>query len=133
MKDLINIIEKLKINSKTKVHNTNPKDWTIENAEDGDFVACLKDIVFIYNGLNKDIKKYPQFDGDTIIYHACYYGGDKNDPNNEIHIGPTCGVGNIHNTYNFRLATDEQKQEFIDALKSKGYKWDDTKLELEKL
>lgn len=128
MKNLINIIEKLKINSKTKVHDRNPKDWTIENAEDGDFVACLGDTVFIYKCLNKDIKKYPQFDDDTIIYHACY-----DESNKGIHMGPTCGIGNIRNTYNFRLATDKQKQEFINALKSKGYIWDDTKLELVKI
>ena len=133
MKDLISIIEKLKVNSKTKVHDRNPKDWTIENAEDGDFVTCLGDIVFIYKCLNKDIKKYPQFDDDTIIYHACYFTGEKNEPNKGIDIGPTCGVGNIRNTYDFRLATDKQKQEFINALKSRGYEWDDTKLELVKI
>lgn len=130
MKNLISIIEKLKINSKTKVHNRNPEDWTIENAEDGDFVACLDDTVFIYKCLNKDIKKYPQFDDDTIIYHVCY-----DESNKGIHMGPMCGVGNIHNRnfYKFRLATNKQKQEFINALKSKGYEWDDTKLELVKI
>ena len=32
------ILEKLKINSKSKIYNKNSEDWSILNAEDGDIV-----------------------------------------------------------------------------------------------
>ena len=129
MKDLINIIEKLKVNSQTKVYNRNPEDWNIENAEDGDII-CTKYVCFIYKCLDKD-KKYSNSDR-AIIYHACC---DNMFSLSQLLIGPDIGVGTVDNNslYNYKLASDKQRKKLFDLLKKKGYEWDETKLELVKI
>lgn len=129
MKNLISIIEKLKVNSNTKVHNKNPEDWNIEKAEDGDIV-CTKYVCFIYKCLDKD-KKYSNSDR-AIIYHACC---DNMFSLSQLRIGPDTGVGTVdHNDlYKYELASNERCQKLFDLLKKKGYEWDETKLELIKL
>ena len=121
MKNLISIIEKLKISSNTKVYSKN--DWSINKAEDGDFVCCLNDVFFIYKGLNKDVLKLHNIDDNAIIYHASLY-------DNNVDIGPCSGVGTIDNNYEFRLMTDKEHQNFIEALNKKGYKWDEVNLKV---
>jgi len=131
MKNLISIIEKLKVNSQTKVHkyNKNPKDWNIENAEDGDIV-CTMYICFIYKCLDKD-KKYSNSD-KAIVYHACC---DNMFSLSQLQIGPDIGVGSIDNDglFKYKLASDDQCKKLFDLLKKKGYEWDETKLELVKI
>ena len=129
MKDLINIIEKLKVNSQTKVYNRNPEDWNIENAEDGDII-CTTYVCFIYKCLDKD-KKYSNSDR-AIIYHACC---DNTFNLSRLRIGPDIGVGTVdyNSLYNYKLASDEQCKKLFDLLKKKGYEWDETKLELVKI
>lgn len=60
MKNLINIIEKLKVNSKSNISNA----WTIEDAEDGDIIMS-KYNQFIYKCLDKDKK--------ILSRTNCYY------------------------------------------------------------
>jgi len=130
MKNLINIIEKLKVNSQTKIHNKNPEDWNIEKAENGDIICTngdkvyTKHVYFIYKCLDKDKK--------TIIYHACC---DNMFRLSQLRIGPNTGVGTIDNNdlFKYKLASDDQCQKLFDLLKKKGYEWDETKLELVKI
>ena len=56
MKNLINIIEKLKVNSKSQVNN----DWSIEDAKDGDIIISK------YNIVQNQLLLYIMF---VIIYH----------------------------------------------------------------
>ena len=59
MKQLNNfIIEKLKINSKSKINIKDPDTWTINDAEDGDIVCWNGDtLLFIYKCLNSGDNK----------------------------------------------------------------------------
>lgn len=116
------IIEKFKINI-DNVKKSN-KPWSIENAEDGDFVKCLDTLIFIYMCLDKDYKHSNS--GDAIVYHAVFF----NDNRKKIEIGPNTGVGTIKSKYDFRLASEEEIEEFKKALKREGYKWDDKKLKI---
>ena len=130
MKNLINIIEKLKVNSQTKVHNRNPEDWTIETAEDGDIIMSEYN-QFIYKGLDED-KKYCS-EPTAIIYHVCY----NISPNalNKLSIGPDVGVGSLKDSdyQNFKLSSKEECKELFNAIKQKGYEWDDKNLKLIKI
>ena len=117
------INEKLKINSKTKITD----DWSIQNAKNGDIIYCLTNILFIYKGL--DINKKYTNNPNGIIYHALC------DDYNNLSIGPSIGIGTINdnNTYHYKLASNEQCKKMFNILKSHGYKWDESKLELEKI
>ena len=122
MKDLKDIIqEKLKVGSKTKIHTRNPEDWSIIDAEDGDIVKWNDSgLYFIYKCLDTDNK--------TIIYHiACIL-----DDRKILYEGPDKGVGDITKPNLFKLASEKEKEKFFEFLKEKGYKWDDTKLEVVK-
>ena len=55
MENLIDIIEKLKVNSKSQVNG----DWSIEDAKDGDIIMS-KYNQFIYKCLDKDKKYCPE-------------------------------------------------------------------------
>ena len=122
MKNLINIIEGLKINSKSKINNF---DWSIENAEDGDFVKW-HNIYFIFKSLNKG-HKYSDLDENTIIYY-CTYNKRTDLLRNKI----GCGVGTTDSKSNYYLMNNEEKENFIKILNDKGYKWDENKKELVK-
>ena len=128
MKSLYNFItEKFKINSKTvkKEKHISPEDWTIENAEDGDFVQWNStQLYFIYKCLNGD-ENYNNTAPDTIIYHAAY-----NFSLEKLNIGPDTGVGNIRHPKNFTLASEEKKDEFIKVLEDNGYEWNEYKKEI---
>ena len=124
------ILEKLRINKDTKFKKLKlAENWSIENAEDGDFVNWNgTELYFIYKCLNSELDKSKSLSGDTIIYHAAYnFNLDKLD------IGPDTGVGDIKRPENFSLASEEKKEEFIKVLKDKGYEWDDDKKELIKV
>lgn len=127
MKDLINIIEKLKVNSKIKLGN----DWTIKDAKNGDIILS-KYNQFIYKGLDEN-KDYCT-DTTAIIYHASYalssfHALDK------LSIGPDIGVGTISSSerLQYKLSNKEECKELFDALEKEGYKWDEKKLELIKI
>ena len=123
MENLISIIEKLKVNSKSQVNN----DWSIEDAKDRDIIMS-KYNQFIYKGLNKDKKYCPE--PTAIIYHACYnLSSFRSKP---LSIGPYIGVGSLKDRdyQNFKLSSKEECKELFDALKQKGYKWDDKNLKL---
>lgn len=117
------IIEKFKINI-DNIKKSN-KPWSIENAEDGDFVKCLDTLIFIYKCLNEN-KQYSNTSEDAIVYHAVFF----NDNRKKIEIGLNTGVGTIKSKYDFRLASEEEIKEFKKALKREGYKWDDKKLKI---
>jgi len=126
MKDLKEIIqEKLKINSKTQIHNRNPKDWSILNAEDGDIVELYENLLFIYKGLNKDYH-INNASPDAIVYHATYIC----DNRKKLEVSTDTGVGTIEKTERYKLASPEKCEEFYQALDKAGYKWDETKLEV---
>ena len=129
MKDLKDIIcEKLKINSKTKIHTRNPEDWNIENAEDGDIVELNDTLLFIYKGLNKDYH-VSNAGPYAIVYHATYIC----DNRKKLEVITDTGVGTIDNRpERYKLASPEKCEEFYQALDKHGYKWDDTKLEVVK-
>ena len=127
MENLINIIEKLKVNSKSQVNN----DWTIETAEDGDIIMSEYN-QFIYKGLDED-KKYCS-EPTAIIYHVCY--NLSSVPSSKpLSIGPDIGVGSLKDGdyQKFKLSSKEECKELFDALKQKAYKWNEEKLKLEKI
>ena len=110
------ILEKFVINSKTKLSK-----WNIKNAEDGDFVKW-RNIYFIYKDINTGYKYSDNLDDDIIMYHAVY-----NKRTKRINIGEGAGVGSLGtmSVSAYELMNDDEKEEFIKALKDKGYKWDD--------
>ncbi len=129
MKQIIEFInEKLIINKNIKIKR-NLDNWTIENAQDGDIVELDKSLLFIYKGLNKDIHINNTSDG-TIVYHATYIC----DERKKLKVGVDTGVGNItRNPLKYKLASEEKCEEFYEALKKAGYKWDDSKLKIIKI
>jgi len=128
MKDLKDIIqEKLKINSKTKIHTRNLEDWNIQNAENGDFVVWTPGtLYFIYAGLNKDFRVNNAGD-DAIIYHILY-----NPDQDKIYPGPDTGIGDINKPNVYQLASEEEREILLKGIDKGGYKWDETKLEVVK-
>jgi len=129
MKQITNYIkEGLRIN-KNIIIKKSPDNWSIENAEDGDFVNWNgTELYFIYKCLNKELDKPKNLSSDTIIYHAAYSFSIKT-----LNIGPNSGVGDIKYPKNFSLASEEKKEDFIEVLKDKGYEWDEDKKELIKI
>ena len=130
MKQLNNfILEKLKINSKSKINVRDKENWSILNAEDGDVIAWNGDtLFFIYKCLNTGYD-YSNANENAIVYHATYLA----DNRQKIEIGPDTGVGDTSKPKLFKLATDEQCDAFYKALEKNGYKWDDDKKEVVKL
>ena len=116
------IQEKLKINSKSKI-STN--QWSIEDAKNGDFIHCLDTLLFIYYCLNTD-KLFSLADEDAIVCHAVFF----NDSRKKIEIGPDTGVGTIRSKYEYKLATEEEKEEFLKYLEKNGYEWDEKNLQV---
>ena len=129
MKQIIEFInEKLIINKNIKIKR-NLDDWTIETAQDGDIVALDETLLFIYKGLNKDIHVNNAGD-DAIVYHATYICDDRK----KLDVGVDTGVGVITGRSNrYKLASEEKCDEFMEALKKAGYKWDDNKLKIVKI
>ena len=123
------IQEKLKINSKSKVNIRNKENWSIKNAEDGDIVLDnWGRLFFIYKCLNTNYKYCDESNENAIVYHAIYF-----KKRNEIKVATDIGVGVNNDELRYKLATDEQCEEFYKALKDHGYKWDDIKKEVVKL
>ena len=126
------IIEKFKINSTTvkkAKKNKYKEDWSIQTAEDGDFVELDEDLLFIYKGLNKDFHVNNAGD-DAIVYHATYIC----DERKKLEVGVDTGVGVITGRSNrYKLASEEKCDEFMEALKKAGYKWDNNKLKIVKI
>lgn len=129
MKQIIEFInEKLIINKNIKIKR-NLDDWTIETAQDGDIVELDETLLFIYKGLNKDFHVNNAGD-DAIVYHATYICDDRK----KLDVGIDTGVGVITGRSNrYKLASEEKCDEFMEALKKAGYKWDDNKLKIVKI
>ena len=121
------ILEKLQIKKDSKIKN-HQENWSIETAEDGDIVIDQNDLYFIYKCLNEG-KKYTNATSNAIVYHVAGIL----DERRKIFLGPDTGVGTLENKKYFRLATEEECNNFFEFLKEKGYKWNDKKLELTKL
>ena len=121
------ILEKLQIKKDSKIKN-HQENWSIETAEDGDIVIDQNDLYFIYKCLNEG-KKYTNAASNAIVYHVAGIL----DERRKIFLGPDTGVGTLENKKYFRLATEEECNNFFEFLKEKGYKWNDKKLELIKL
>ena len=125
------IFEKFKINSKTVQHKKQRDDWSIETAEDGDIIKDWNNLYFIYKCLN-DGKKYSHASENAIVYYIAAYGFGEERA--KLIIGPDTGVGTSSDRpEKFKLATEEECEEFFNFLKEKGYKWDKYKKELVKL
>lgn len=126
------IIEKFKINSTTvkkSKKNKYKKDWSIQTAEDGDFVALDETLLFIYKGLNKDFHVNNAGD-DAIVYYATYICDDRK----KLEVGVDTGVGGIYGRpERYKLASEEKCKEFKEALKKAGYEWDEFNNELNKI
>ena len=126
------IIEKFKINSTTvkkAKKNKYKEDWSIQTAEDGDFVELYGTLLFIYKGLNKDLHINNAGD-DSIVYYATYIC----DYRKKLDVGVDTGVGCAHeNPERYKLASEEKCKEFKEALKKAGYEWDEYNNELVKL
>ena len=125
------IIEKLKINSKSKIEKDR-KNWSIEKARDGDIIKWNtknnNTLFFIYKCLNEN-KKYNKFiDENSIVYHAAL-----NMTRNVFYLGPEVGVGSIENKDEYTLASDEECDKFYELLKNHNYIWDSVKLKLIKI
>ena len=128
MKNLKDIIlEKLIINKNIKIKR-NLDNWSIETAQDGDIVELNEDLLFIYKGLNKDFHVSNAGD-DAIVYHATYIC----DERKKLEVGIGTGVGVITGRFQYKLASEEKCEEFMEALKKAGYKWDDNKLKIVKI
>lgn len=122
------VTEKLIINKNIKIKR-NLDNWTIETAQDGDIVELDDTLLFIYKGLNKDIHVNNAGD-DAIVYHATYIC----DERKKLEVGIDTGVGVITGRSNrYKLASEEKCDEFMEALKKAGYKWDDNKLKIVKI
>ena len=133
MKSINNyIVEKFKINSATVKKfkkNKYKKDWSIQTAEDGDFVELDENLLFIYKGLNKDFHVNNAGD-DAIVYYATYIC----DYRKKLEVGVDTGVGVITGRSNrYKLASEEKCKEFKEALKKAGYEWDEFNNELNKI
>ena len=128
MKNLINYIQEgLKVNSKSKFGKYRDREnWSIKNAEDGDVVSMYgSTLFFIYKCLNGE-HPINNTSADTIVYHAYYLVSRK-----KLEVGIDTGVGGINgNNDNFKLATDEEQEEFYKALRVCGYEWDNNKKEI---
>ncbi|MBR6908358.1 hypothetical protein IKN40_07975 [bacterium] len=131
MKQLNNfIIEKLKINSKSKVNVKDPDTWTINDAEDGDIVSWNGDtLLFIYKCLNSGDNKINSTPDDTIVFHASWIC----DSRNILDIGIDTGVGDTSKPNLFKLASKEMCEKFYKELENRGYKWDNMRKEIIKL
>lgn len=129
MKQIIEFInEKLIINRNIKIKR-NLDDWSIKTAQDGDIVEMINDLLFIYKGLNKDLH-VNNASSDAIVYHATYFC----DERKKLEVGIDTGVGVIsERPERYKLASEEKCDEFMEALKKAGYKWDDNKLKIVKI
>lgn len=122
------ITEKLIINKNIKIKR-NLDDWSIDTAQDGDIVELDETLLFIYKGLNKDLH-VNNASADAIVYHATYIC----DERKKLEVGIDTGVGSIIGRSNkYKLASEEKCDEFMEALKKAGYKWDDNKLKIVKI
>lgn len=134
MKSLLNIIEGLKIGSKTKIHHIDKENWSIDKAENGDMIVINSGLLFIYKSLDTE-KKFSTF-SNAIVYHACCSIKNESIPeNHNLQIGPSIGVGTTKDNKinNYKLAPKKLCDEFIKLLEKEGYKWDEVKLELTKI
>ena len=87
--------------------------WTIQDAKDGDVLACENDIViFKENSYNPKDKS-----GCMFVYCSC---------NNFYEIG---GI----NPTDYKPATKEQRDTLFARMKEAGYEWDAEKKELKKI
>ena len=53
--------------------------------------------------------------------------------NSDIYFNSVDDSNNVHNTANFRHATEEEKQKFFDDLKAKGLRWNAKTKEMERI
>lgn len=119
------IHEKLVLNKELANHYKNKhkvdrEHWSITNAQDGDIVVWNDTLWFIYKCLNQGSNRINNTGSNTIIYHAYYLA----DNRKKLVVGIDTGVGDISKPDLFKLATEEQYQEFYQALDKEGYKWD---------
>ena len=124
------IIERLRL-SKNDISNNRHisyrDNWSILNAENGDIVKCYSSgLLFIYKGLNKDFH-INNASLNAIVYHAFYI----NDDRKKVVVKIDTGVGTTTNK--FLLASEEEQDEFYQALEKNGYRWDENKLEIVKI
>ena len=119
------LIEKFKIslNNIEKKKYRSLKDWTINKAEDGDFVK-FGNIYFIFKCFNTG-HKYGDLSEDSIVYRA-YYNTNTHNLLSDIGLG----VGVPGDGSRYHLLDDDEKENFIQILYDKGYIWDEEEKKL---
>ena len=99
------------------------RDWSTFQRPfiDGDVISNGKTIAIF----KKADKPYIYFQKDVVYYH-CWYNHRYDEFKAEIDFG----IGYVEE---FKYATEEEKQELLQAIKDNGYRWDTETKTLEKL
>ena len=112
MKNLDNFIfEKLKLNKDIKI--TNKDNWTIKDAEEGDFIQWNgRELYFIFDSLNTNHHFSDYLNEHSILSKAVY-----NARINVIRVGLNGGLGDIISYKDkYILAPEDKKEIFIKKL-----------------
>ena len=99
------------------------RDWNAfqKPFKDGDIISN-SGYIAIFHKVGK-----PEFCSDcNVVYYHCWYDKKYKDSKFEKDFG-------IGRDYNYRFATDEEKQTLFDVIKENGYKWNAETKTLEKL
>ena len=93
------------------------REWTIEDAKDGDVLACNEEILLF--------KSYSVLQGRISLY--CWYNGHTNNFHSKEVIDILLTTRN-----KVCPATKEQRDALMKAMNDAGYEWDSEKKELKK-
>ena len=94
------------------------REWTIQDAKDGDILACNEEILLF--------KSYSALQGRISLY--CWYNGHTNNFHSKEVIDMLLTTRN-----KICPATKEQRDALMKAMNDAGYEWDAEKKELKKL
>lgn len=100
------------------------RDWTIQDAKDGDVLASeLSGSIFLFRGIK-----------DNKIDFYCDYDAYLEWPEDRFGINDTNQhYGSVEESQDIHPATKEQRDLFFNKMKDAGYKWDGEKKELRKI
>lgn len=93
------------------------REWTIEDARDGDILAC-----------NEEILLFKSYSAQERIYLYCWYNGQTNN----FHSKEVIDIL-LTTTNKVCPATKEQRDLLFQKIKEAGYEWDADKKKLKKL
>jgi len=133
MKNITNFIfEKLKLNSQSKLKH----DWTIEDAKEGDIITIqLKEgnkKIYIF----RSIEKVPNI-GYKGIKMYCFYDYEEGHffiiPEDSGSVMGYLKDYEDPNVLTYWKSTDKEKRIFFDAMKERGYKWNERRKTISKI